>query len=208
MDRLYLWVVKNRNPLVHTLVFFNCLLAVVWFLAFQAIVMGAGDPSWFYLNAKLIGQTALVLYAVTTIPGIFRRFGKFHKSVSIVMIFRRYIGIATFMLVFLHASIERLFWVVKGQMGLIPTEVFQLSGFAAFLILLSLFITSNDWSVNKMGKWWHWIHNLTYTAVWLIFAHVALQRFSVWTVLIGVTSIAQIASHIYAKRKLNTATSR
>lgn len=197
-----MWVVKNRNPLVHAFVFFNCLLALVWFLAFQAIVMGMGSPSWFYLNAKLIGQTALVLYTVTTIPGIMRRFGKFYKPVSIIMIFRRYIGIATFMLVFLHASIERLFWVLKGQMGLIPTELFQLSGFLAFLILLSLFLTSNDWSVNKMGKWWHVIHNLTYIAVWLIFVHVAFQRFSIWTVLIGTTSVAQIASHLYARKKV------
>jgi len=201
MDKLYLWIVKRRNPLVRVFVFFNCLLAVVWFIAFQAIVMGNGNPSWFYQNAILFGQTGLILYILTTIPGIMRRFGKFHKSVSILMIFRRYIGIATFMFVFLHVSIERLFWVLKGQMGLVPTELFQLSGFLAFLILFSLFITSNDWSTKNLGIWWDRIHNLTNIVVWLIFAHVALQRLSIWTVLIGITSVAQLASHLYAKRK-------
>lgn len=202
MDKLYLWVVKHRNPLVSAFVIFNIFLAVVWFLAFQAIVMGIGDTSWFFLNAKAFGQTALVLYVLTTIPGIFRRFGKFHKSVSILMIFRRYIGIATFMFAFLHMSIERLFWVIKGQMGLVPTELFQLAGFFAFLILLSLFVTSNDWSVKKTGPWWDRIHNLTYVVIWLIFVHVALQRLSVWSILIAVASVAQVSSHIYAKWRL------
>lgn len=197
----YLWIVKNRNFFVRAFIACNCLLAILWFLAFQAIVMEAGNPGWFFANGKWFGQIALVLYILTTIPGIFRRFGKFYKPVSILMIFRRYIGIATFMFVFLHASIERFFWVLKGQMGLMPTEVFQLFGFGAFLILFSLFITSNDWSVKNMGKWWIWIHDLTYIVVWLIFAHVAFQRLSVWTVLIGVISIAQITSHVYARRK-------
>jgi DMSO/TMAO reductase YedYZ heme-binding membrane subunit len=202
MDKLYLWVIKYRNPLVYTFIGINCLLAIIWYVSFQAIVMGIGDRTWFYQNAVEFGQIALVTYCITTIPGIFRRFGIFHKSVSIIMIFRRYIGIMTYMFVLLHVSIQRLFFWMQGHVGLVPTEVFQLAGFIAFLILFSLFITSNDWSVSKLGKWWHVIHNLTYIIAWLIFAHVALQRLSVWTFIIGFTSLAVLSSHIYAKRKL------
>lgn len=198
---MYLWVIKHRNPLVSALVVINCLLAVLWYFALQAIVLGTGDASWFFVNGKTFGQIALVLYVLTTIPGIARRFGKFYKPVSILMIFRRYIGIMTFMFVFIHASIERFFWVLKGQRGIIPTEFFQLFGFIAFVLLLSLFVTSNDWSVKRLGRWWEWIHNLTYIIVWLIFLHVALQRLSIWSVLVGVASVAQVASHLYARRK-------
>lgn len=201
MDKIYLWVVKHRNPIVTSLVIFNCFLALIWFLAFQAIVMRVGDPSWFYLNAKLFGQIALVLFIATTIPGIMRRFGKFYKPVSILMIFRRYIGITTFMFALLHASIERLFWFLLGQMPFIPKEIFQLFGFVAFICLFSLFVTSNDWSVKKLGIWWDRIHNLTYTIVWLLFLHIGLQGLSIWSVLILSAATFQVASHIYAKRK-------
>jgi len=202
MDALYMWVVRRRNPIVTAFVILNCLLALLWYFAFRTIVLGFGDPSWYYSSALEIGQIAIVTYTLTTIPGIARRFGKFYKPVSILMIFRRYIGITTFMLAFIHASIERLFWFLKGQMGLIPDETFQIAGFCALIILLSLFLTSNDWSVKRLGKWWDRLHKLTYVAAWLIFAHVALQRLSVWSVLAGVTCIAVLVSHIYAARKL------
>lgn len=202
MDSLYVWVIKHRNPIVSSLVAVNCLLAVVWYLAFQSIILGRGNPSFFFRGGTAFGQIALVCYVLTVLPGIARRFGKFYKPVSILMIFRRYIGIMTFMFVLIHASIVRFFWILKGQMSVIPTEVFQVFGFLSFIILFSLFITSNDWSVRKLGRWWEWIHNLTYIVVWFIFAHVALQRVSVWSILAGIASLAQIASHIYARRKV------
>lgn len=182
--RFYLWIVKYRNPLVRGLVILNSLLALFWYFSLQAT-----------FDAKTFGRIGLVLYILTTIPGIMRRFGKYYKLVSILMIFRRHVGIMAFMFVLIHASAQ--------LRGFIPTEFFQLFGFLSFLMLSSLFLTSNDWSVRKLGIWWDRIHDLTYFIVWLVFAHVALQRISVWTILIGITSVAQIASHIYAKRKLN-----
>ena len=181
----YLWIVKHRDPIIQVLILLNCLLALVWYVSFQIPV-----------EAKMFGRIGLVLYILTTIPGIMRRFGKYYKPVSILMIFRRHIGIMTFMFILIHASTQ--------LRGFIPADIFQLARFFAFLIFLSLFLTSNNWSVGKLGKWWHRIHNLTYIVVWLIFAHVALQRLSIWSVLIGITSVAQIASHIYAKRKERT----
>ncbi len=202
MDALYMWVVKRRNPIVTAFVTLNCLLALLWYFAFRSIVLGIGDPSWFYSSALEMGQIAIVAYTLTTIPGIARRFGKFSKPISILMIFRRYIGITTFMFAFIHASIERLFWFLKGQMGLIPDETFQIAGFGTLLILFSLFVTSNDWSVKRLGIWWDRVHKLTYVAAWLLFAHVGLQRFSAWSVIAGITCVAVLASHVYAARKV------
>lgn len=197
----YLWFVKQRNSIVRVLVAINCFLAALWFFAYRAIVLDQGDPWWFTANATLFGKIAIVLYILTTIPGIFRRFGKFYKPVSVLMIFRRYIGIMTFLFVLLHASIVRFFLVAKGLVRAIPDEVFILFGSLAFTLLFSLFITSNDWSVRLMGKWWHRIHNLTYVIGGIIFLHVALQRLSIWTILIAITLIMQLTSHIYAKRR-------
>jgi methionine sulfoxide reductase heme-binding subunit len=201
MDTWYLWVVQHRNRIVGALVGLNCLLVVLWYLAFQAIVMDSGNPAWFYANAKLFGQIALVLYVLTAIPGIMRRFGKFTKPVSLLMMFRRYIGIAMYLFVLLHGSVERLFSIMKGAPAPVTPVIFELFGTVASMLLIWMFLTSNDKSVNTLGKWWHRIHNLTYIVVWLIFVHVALQGLSIWTVLIGITSIAQLTSHIYAKQK-------
>lgn len=201
MDKLYLWTVKHRNPIVQAFIAVNSALALLWLVAYRAIVLDQGDPRWFTANATLFGKIAIVLYILTTIPGIFRRFGKFYKPVSILMIFRRYTGIMTFLFVLLHASIVRFFLVAKGLVRAIPDEVFILFGSLAFTLLFSLFITSNDWSVRLTGKWWHRIHNLTYVIGGIIFLHVALQRLSIWTIFIAITSILQLISHIYAKRR-------
>lgn len=199
MDKIYFWAVKRRNSIVRLFVVLDCILAFVWLAAYWAIVLEQGNARLFTANATLFGKIAIVLYILTTIPGIFRRFGKFYKPVSVLMIFRRYIGIMTFMFVLLHASIVRFFWVVKGQMKAIPDEVFILFGSLAFTLLFSLFITSNDWSVKKMGKWWHWIHNLTYITGVIIFFHVALQEVNVWSALIALDALAIAASFIFAQ---------
>lgn len=193
MDELYLWIVKRRNPIVRIFVIVNCALALVWLIAYRAVVLGEGNPIWFYENATLFGKTAIILYILTTIPGIFRRFGKFYKPVSLLMIFRRYIGIMTFMLVFIHGTIELFKYF--------PLLLFEYFGIIAFLLLLSLFITSNDWSVNNMGKWWHTIHNLTYVIVGFIFVHVALQEINIWSILIGLDALAILVSFLVSRRR-------
>ena len=198
---MYLWIVQHRNPIVKVFIAINCALAVLWLAAYRAVVLEQSDPRWFYINATLFGKIAIILYILTTIPGIFRRFGKFYKPVSVLMIFRRYIGIMTFMFVLLHLSIVRLFWIVKGQMSLIPGEIFIWFGFFAFTILFFLFITSNDWSVRSLGKWWQWIHNLTYGVGALVFIHVALQNINFWTMLILLDTLALIVSFLVSRRR-------
>jgi DMSO/TMAO reductase YedYZ heme-binding membrane subunit len=207
VDQLYAWVIKRRNLIVGIFkVFF---LLQTFFLFVGAWSIYKQDANWptFYLWGRQSGEVALVFFILASIPGIVRRFGKFNKLVSILMIFRRYIGIATYMFVLIHSSFVRFVpWVAK-VFSVFPLEWFVAIGAIAHVMLFSLFITSNDWSVNKLGPWWHKIHNLIYVIVWLIFVHVVLQSFSIWTVLIGVTALAQIASFWYAKRRISASVS-
>lgn len=189
----YLWFVKHRNFIVKMFVVANFGLALVWILAYRAAFLGQGDAEWFYANATTFGKTAIILYILTTIPGIFRRFGTFYKPVSILMIFRRWIGIMMFLFVLIHGTIKLTVFF--------PPFFFEYFGILAFFLLCTLFVTSNDWSVNRMGIWWHRIHNLTYSIIGFIFLHVALQRISIWSFLIGLDAIAVAASFIASRRR-------
>ncbi|MBY6117429.1 protein-methionine-sulfoxide reductase heme-binding subunit MsrQ [Mameliella alba] len=83
--------------------------------------------------------------------------------------FRRAIGIMTFTYVFLHL----LVWLVLdvqliGQIWAdIVKRPYITVGMAAFLLMLPLAATSNNWSVRRLGPRWRKLHRLTYPAVLL-----------------------------------------
>ncbi|MBV7397430.1 protein-methionine-sulfoxide reductase heme-binding subunit MsrQ [Mameliella sediminis] len=83
--------------------------------------------------------------------------------------FRRAIGIMTFTYVFLHL----LVWLVLdvqliGQIWAdIVKRPYITVGMAAFLLMLPLVATSNNWSVRRLGPRWRKLHRLTYPAVLL-----------------------------------------
>lgn len=83
-----------------------------------------------------------------------------------LMKFRRAIGILTFSYVALHL----LVWLVLDVQ--VPSQIWAdivkrpyiTVGMAAFLLMLPLAITSNNWSVRKMGPAWRKMHRLVYLA--------------------------------------------
>lgn len=206
-DRLFILSVKNRSRIIFYFKIFYLFLLTWLFLAIRSTYSFDAHALFYYTAAISCGQVGIVVYMLTTIPGITRRFGISHRLIQILMMFRRYIGITMFLLVSIH------FFVVKGVdiffKGIIqiPPPLFQIASSFAYIMLFFMFVTSNDFSTKRLGSWWQKIHNLTYIIVWLIFIHVALQRLSIWTVLIGLTAIAQISSHLYfnyKKRQLLT----
>ena len=200
VDQLYGWVIKHRTPLIAVFKVFFILQILTLFVGSWRIYTLGASWTFFYALGRESGEAALIFFILASVPGIVRRFGKFSKFVSILMIFRRYIGIATYLFVLIHSSFLRFVpWMAK-VFPVFPIPAFVLVGIVTQVALFLLFITSNDVSVNKLGPWWHTIHNLMYVIVWFIFLHVALQRLSIWTVLIGASSIAQIASFWYAKK--------
>ncbi len=92
--------------------------------------------------------------------------------------FRRAFGLLTFYYVCLHL----LVWLVLDVQ--IPAQIwadilkrpYVTIGFAAFLLLVPLAATSNNWSVRKLGPKWRQLHKLTYVAailgaihfIWLV----------------------------------------
>jgi sulfoxide reductase heme-binding subunit YedZ len=87
---------------------------------------------------------------------------------------RRIFGLYAFMYVSLHFL--TFVWLDYGLNlqfiwdGVVEQN-FVLVGFAAFILLLPLAITSNKWSQRKLGKKWKTLHKLVYIIILLALIH-------------------------------------
>jgi len=90
---------------------------------------------------------------------------------------RRYFGIAGFG----YAGIHTVLYVRQTfDIELIWLEAWDWplgTGWISFIILLPLALTSNKWSIQKMGKYWKMMQRLSYIAVIAGFAHWLLLDF-------------------------------
>lgn len=147
----------------------------------------------FYNWGIWCGRIALVLYCITLVPGMTKRFGIQHKLISIIRIYRRYIGISVFLFALTHASFVRLILFLPQTITL-QGPLFVTFGLLSLLMLFCMFLTSNDLSQTRLGIWWYRLHWLTHIIMITVFLHTFLQRMSIWSVLIGIFVLAQLAS--------------
>ena len=153
-----------------------------------------------YMTGIWAGRSAIVIFSFVLLPGILKRFGLQWQIRSILMLFRRQLGVLTYGLIFLHYASILLFPVLTGRIKINPLLVpqFQLFGLSALYLLTPLFLTSNDWSTKYLGKWWGRLHKLVYVVAWLIFGHVAFQSNMLYSSIIGITATLELISLIYS----------
>ncbi len=95
-----------------------------------------------------------------------------HLGLNLIK-FRRAIGVIAFAFIFAHF----LVWAVLDLQSLsaIGTEIVKRPyitvGFSAFVLMIPLAVTSNNWSVRKLGPNWRKLHKLTYPVVILASLH-------------------------------------
>lgn len=199
IDNLFKSAIKNRSRVIFTFkIYYYLLLAFTLVGGYSAYFL-TDNFLFFYNLAVWSGKIGLLFYILTVIPGIARRFTLKHKLISLLMIFRRYTGIAMFLGVLAHFIVIRGAGYLREGVINLHMPLFELLGLTAFILVAFLFLTSNDYSVFHLKKLWNKIHQLTYIIIWLIAFHVLLQRVSVWSVLISVAVILQIASYIYSR---------
>ena len=97
---------------------------------------------------------------------------------------RRLFGLYAFGYVVLH--LLTFVWLDYGlNWAQIREAIFEkryaLAGFAAFLILLPLALTSTGWAMKKLGKRWAALHKWVYVAAVLAVLHYALSVKQVYT---------------------------
>lgn len=173
--------------------------------------------SFFFISTNLrpygleMGNWAIRFLWLASIPGILKRFRVFGflQDVQIVLMkSRRRIGDLMFTFAVMHYLWNKAFFLIKvnDYPGLLNLKLFEWLGFTGLLILIPLFLTSNNFSVRFLKVWWTRIHSSIYFAMWLIAFHVALQGLVVEAAMTFAIAILQITSWISYKSYLRQTT--
>lgn len=144
-------------------------LPAPWFL-YLGVTGGLGVEPIKALEHEL-GELALQLLIFGLCITPLRRFA----GVNLIK-FRRAIGLLAFLYVFLHL----LVWAVLDVQVLsqiwadIVKRPYITVGMVGFALLIPLAVTSNNWSVRRLGPTWRKLHKLTYLAAVLGGVHYLL----------------------------------
>lgn len=191
------WCVAHRHDVIQ---FFHVIYAFIVLLIIRGIWLtfthqpGFGITSTFGL---LSGKVAIPVFLVIVYPGILGRFKIKHPLITIGILFRRYTGILSFLLVLQHVLMVYLLPTLAYKMPFFPIPTFIIAAEVAFLLLFLMFITSNDQSVKLMKKNWKLLHKSIYIVLWLIFVHVALQEVGGFALVMGGTATLEVISLMY-----------
>lgn len=192
-DKIFAYIVPRKERVIAGFKAVYFLICVFAFFAARSIYYADGNAAFFYALGVNSGRMGLICYIITLIPGMMGRYGVRNKLLSLLNIFRRYIGILMYIFAVTHFLLVRAVFSISTGI-FIPLVLFELFGAAALTLLFFLFITSNDFSVTRLGKWWRWTHKLTYPAMGFIFLHAALQRVSIWSLAMGVIIVLEVGS--------------
>ncbi|UYV36898.1 protein-methionine-sulfoxide reductase heme-binding subunit MsrQ [Rhodobacteraceae bacterium D3-12] len=152
------------------LIYMGGVAHIVWlFYLAQSGALGA-EP----INAleRVLGETGLkLLIAGLAITPLLKR-----TRLNLVR-FRRALGLTAFLYVFMHLTV----WLVLdvSLLSEISKEILRRPyitvGMAGFVALVPLALTSNSWSIRRLGgAGWRKLHKLTYLAVLLGGVHFVM----------------------------------
>ena len=189
-EKLLQFSIKQRKYIFAFFIFLYSLIILSLFIAGNRLAV------WY-------GKSALFMLTLTVIPGILGRFKIKIPITFIITRFRRHFGILVFILAFSHSLYVYFLpqLAVNKNILIFPGFLFLQFGFFALILLFPLFLTSNNFSQNILKKWWKKLHRIIYLILWLVFGHVALQRFSFWSVWIGIIALIEVISLIFERIK-------
>ncbi|MBK1986048.1 ferric reductase-like transmembrane domain-containing protein [Sphaerospermopsis aphanizomenoides BCCUSP55] len=135
-------------------------------------------------SANLLGFFSLLTYVLTVLPSSIRAVLPQIKKAKITINlfkYRRQLGIISFLLALIHAGLI----VIKRNVDLWDIQSYKISieGTTKLIIVALLGFTSSDWRVKKMKKNWQKLHQLTYTAMFLLLWHIQEKMSSHWNII-------------------------
>lgn len=151
---------------------------------------------WWWMLGGKFGILSVCLYILTLLPGIMTRLKLLPAVSSSLMLFRRHLGISMFLSAFVHSSLTTSLPILGLGLPLRFTD-HQLLGMGSIAVLFPLWLTSNDLSKKYLGTKWKLLHKLTYLALALIFAHVALVSLKIAVVLAAVGAAEMLSWLVY-----------
>lgn len=192
--------------LKHKLVIIRLLwgLYALWFLILiGTIIISRANQYWLVLG-RFSGNVSVIFLCATLLPGIIKRFNfknaLFQQFKLILLSFRRQLGIGMFVSALAHNLWVKILPTVKFKLPIFPPQLFEVFGMLALYAALLLFLTSNDFSVKKLGKKWNKLHQLVYFIVWLVLIHIVLVKgMSLVSIVILILATIETTSIIYGK---------
>ena len=150
------------------LIFLLCLVPLG--LMAWGLYSGGYQPNPVEALLHATGDWTLRLLLITLAVTPIRRLTGWRRPV----LWRRMLGLFSFFYAALHFTI----WLVLDRELLwgqvledLVKRPFITVGFAAFVILLALAVTSNNWSMRRLGAGWKRLHRLAYLAALLGVLH-------------------------------------
>jgi len=127
---------------------------------------------------KKAANLSLFAFWITLFPGIIKRLeleGIFKPIEVVITIFRKEIGILMYLFAIAHYGWSRFLPIFSINGNLFSVTFFEIFGLIAFVLSFPLFITSNDFSIQKLGGLWKKLHTMTYIIVWMLFLHLIIR---------------------------------
>lgn len=191
-------IAVNKHKIIQSFWGVYAGIAIVYLLGANAIISKNDQSLTYYKLGVTAGRSALVLFCIVLIPGISRRFGLRFRFASIIMWFRRQLGITVFLLAFMHVSFIRFLRAFALRLPILQNlSTFELFGLAALTLMFFLFITSNDISLRFLKRNWYRLQTIIYIVAWLLFGHTVLQRVTLYSILILIFAALEIISLLY-----------
>lgn len=99
---------------------------------------------------------------------------------------RRYWGLGFALAHIIHLGALTTFFVVSPED---PALITILAGGLAYVLIVAMAATSNNWSQRTLGRWWHRLHLMGMIYIWIIFAQSYAGRLEdperIWTGIVG-----------------------
>ena len=199
-DNLFKASVRNKKYVIGFFVLIYSAIVLILLLGSYPMITERTTDNFYDLIAVWCGRIALFTLSLTVIPGILGRLGIKIPITYVITRYRRQFGITVFLLAFTHYALLILFPQLFGLYPIMlwPGFLFMQLGLFALILLFLMFITSNSFSVIRLGKWWKRLHRIVYIILWLVLLHVFLQnKTSFWTIWIGIVAVLETLSLIY-----------
>ncbi len=187
MGHQYKAIQWNGNKIVYDLYLFAFIalfVGVFMVVGLQTYDSGhTADPV--VLAIRALGTTAFALLTVILAIGPLARM---NKRFLTLLYNRRHLGVVTFLVASAHFGLALLWYHSSGPLNpfvslfvsnplydSIPGFPFETLGFAAFLIMMAMAVTSHDfWLNNLSAPVWKALHMLVYPAYALLVMHIVL----------------------------------
>lgn len=193
---LYLFLAKHQK-VVKKIFFVGYVLMVLTYIAGLWIYPNYPDlrPMFSEIGSKF-GEISIILLLISMTPGILKRMGIFRQIESLLLIFRRQIGVTAFFTAMLHSGFSSLIRQIATGKSILPSLfVYNQTGFAALSIFFLLWAISNNFSMRILGNVWKLLQRLTYVAALAIMFHV-FDAQSSWWMVVGVYLVLEAISWV------------